>query len=415
MRSQYFVNMWSVLWISSILLLYFVFTKCYVQTQYEANTNHVKLIFNPNLNHDVNTMFEKIDKLDELWNQKEFIPSEKLHVFTFADNPKRSHKMICEAAATLSSFSSENHVLHVLGWDGSMMYSDGTPTELRLPAGLDARSKAFRKKFAWMTYLSKHYKRLWNIGENDLILFIDDDMLFQDDVSKIRDIYIRALNNKRGLLFNGDTTCYPIDTERNGQYYVRYNAKSLEIISSKNVCNLIRENAFGGGNFMGLNSGVYVADPISLERFFKSVAKILNDDIYAENDDQALAQRAAAQFPNYNRIVTDANSELSYLWYNGNRFGKDAVFKKSPQDFPTCSDSWLLPNGQPRPQEDSHKVPIMLHFASNQARPSMDGCFRALLKKQDLKKMPPHLVFLDADRKQEIQLASYCRKIFLEL
>lgn len=401
------IMMWCALWLSYTLIL----PENQMEVSKKMHTE--RQIFDPNLNHDYETMFEKVDRLDKLWNATHFTPSEKLHVFTFADNPQRSHRMICQAAATLASFSTKNHVLHVLGWNNSMHYSDGTATELRLPK-LDNRSRAFRKKFAWMSYLSKHYKRLWDIGDDDLILFIDDDVLVQDDVAKIRNVYMRAFKNRRGLLFNGEIGCYPIDKERNDQYYIRYKAKSIEIVSSKNVCGLIMRNALGSGPYKGLNSGIYVADPISLRRFFQSVAKILNDDIYDENDDQALAQRAAAQFPEYNRIVTDSNAELSYLWYNGNYFGKDAAVHDSPRNASDCTKAWLLPNGKPRLHEQTDKAPIMLHFASNRARPSMEGCFRALLNSQDLKKLPPHLYFLDADRKQKIKLSSYCRSVFFE-
>lgn len=334
----------------------------------------------------------------------------QIHTFVYVDNDKRGHRMLCELAASHGQFS--EYPLYVLGWNGSSQFADGNEFS-DVPRHIGHRNRAYMKKSKWLAYLANHGSAVFGISSQDLILVIDSDVLFQDDIEKIRTIYENRMGHKRGLLFNGEKTCFPFghgqarDFRRYRKYY-----PSGQSFYGKNACRNMR--MFSNGPFPHLNFGSFISDMASLVNFYKAIDLLREEDgeAFAEYDDQALAQRVMLQFSKHQvPIVVDDLGEFSYLWVNGQHFRPNATKpdRVKPNTERMCNkNAYLDSQGQPPVHLATNKSSVMLHFASARGRQCMDSCYRSIMKNRVV---PSNAYIIDADRNQKIYLSGLCNNV----
>lgn len=316
-----------------------------------------------------------------------------VHVFAFSNVGGWG---LCALASSLQHFG---QTLNVLGLDQSSTFFDGTSCNCSGNFG-------FQKKFWWMQYVLEQRVKA-GIADDDLIMFLDGwDSVAQSSLSDVVQRYVQVMGGRRGVLFQGEKNCFPFDAfkPRGGGWQVfwgtkvcvqRSVAKAPEQVDGRELCDLMSGMAPTAGPYRWINSGGYLADPVSLVAFFRANRK--TEELVKTDGDQTYAQLVQMLYP---RIQIRVDSSAS-IWFAFQNFDAGDVPRVN-RTTEACDPDYLMNGTAPR-NALTGTSPMLLHFNGN-GKPYQGSCSRAIVQRVAKKE---HFLF-DYDRQKRVPLGAMC-------
>jgi hypothetical protein len=342
----------------------------------------------------------------------------RTHLFSFADSPKQQ---VCLLAAGAAQYGYE---VNMLGWNKSESFADGTscgePCKLKHDV-----MKAHERKIYWQHDLTQKYAE-YGIHDDDLIVFTDAfDVLIQSDPGRIADLFLQQTRNRRGVVFNGEPTIGSSflltgdygDRLRRGQYEVRLATdQSPRNVSGNDLWKLMAAKtlmtAASNGPFFGLNSGIFVGDPVSLRTFFEHVLEV-KKTMTDTRGDQILYQVAYVRYPELNMVV-DTAASISYVQSYLYRPGDVNLFstrQEGNKTVTTClAEEYLTaatPGSKIRFGTDSE--PVFMHFPGDFKPMYGTTCWKPTWTALAATIGANTTGIRDFDRGQHVPLSAFCK------
>ncbi|OQS05646.1 hypothetical protein THRCLA_20562, partial [Thraustotheca clavata] len=371
--------------------------------------SNVTLLSQPQLPHQV---IESNDDTQHLRHKPHFRPR-KLRFLTLADLPK---PQICVMASALYE---QGYPLDVLAWNNSEKFFDGTSCGDPCTPNTDNNFRhGQQKKLYWLVHYFQNHP---DLHDDDLVLYNDAwDVIVQDDISRLPDLFLKHTNGKRGVIFNSEPACgdsFAAKDEyakilRETEFEVRLDTTyPPRKVFGESICNLIAAktalNTKVAGPNWSLGSGGILGDVRSIRAFLARVEQVRqeHEDLVASGTsvsfqgDQIAFQLAYVRFPEINAKV-DASGEiflvLSYLVAQGDLEYFD------PND--GCT-SGFLHNNKPSTLTWFQGTPVFIHFPGDYKK-LFGSCEE--LAAVSVRAVSPGKYFNDIDRTSKVAIHDVC-------